>query len=66
LYGLGHLDNAQYSALGWITQLLQRITRSFGRGMSPAGVWAAIVQLGLLRQGLDGINPPRAWASEPG
>jgi hypothetical protein len=43
LYGHGHLDNAQYTKLGSITQLLQRIARSFGRGASPAGVWAAIV-----------------------
>jgi hypothetical protein len=43
LYGQGHLDNAQYSALGWVTQLLQRIARSFGQGMSPVGVWAAII-----------------------
>jgi hypothetical protein len=130
LYGQGHLDNdnAQYS--GWVTQLLQRIARNFGRGMSPAGVWAAIiaaasrtapgmppiigdysardalaricrrldgsrdlvlalaeerrfpdivmrvverrlaprdlVQLELMRKGLDGISPPRSWAAEPG
>jgi hypothetical protein len=43
LYGHGHLDNAQYSALGWLTELLQRIARSFGRGSSPAGLWSAIV-----------------------
>jgi len=43
LYGHGHLDNAQYSALGWVTALLRRIARSFGRDASPAGVWAAIV-----------------------
>jgi hypothetical protein len=43
LYGYGHLDNAQYSALGWITQLLRRIARSFGRDASPSGVWSAIV-----------------------
>jgi hypothetical protein len=43
LYGRGHLDNAQYSTLGYITELLQTIARSFGRGMSPAGVWSAIL-----------------------
>jgi hypothetical protein len=43
LYGHGCLDNAQYTKLGWVTQLLQRIARSFGRGASPAGVWAAII-----------------------
>ena len=43
LYGFGHIDNAQYSALGWITLLLRRIARSFGRDASPAGVWAALL-----------------------
>src|SRR5262249_54061343 len=43
LYGRGHLDNAQYSALGYVTVLLQVIARSCGRGMSPAGVWAALI-----------------------
>jgi hypothetical protein len=43
LHGHGHLDNIQYSALGYVTLTLQRIARSFGRGSSPAGVWAAIV-----------------------
>jgi hypothetical protein len=43
LYGFGHLDNAQYSALGWVTQLLRRIARSFGRDASPSGVWAALL-----------------------
>jgi hypothetical protein len=43
LYGHGHLDNLQYSSLGAVTRLLQTIARSFGRGMSPAGVWAALI-----------------------
>jgi hypothetical protein len=43
LFGYGFLDRYQYDALGWITKLLQWIARSFGRGSSPAGVWAAIV-----------------------
>jgi hypothetical protein len=43
LFGQGYLDRAQYDALGWVTQLLQRIARSFGRGASSAGVWAAII-----------------------
>jgi hypothetical protein len=43
LYGFGHIDNAQYSALGWITHLLRRIACSFGRDASPSGVWAALL-----------------------
>jgi hypothetical protein len=43
LYGFGHIDNAQYSALGWVTQLLRWIGRSFGRDASPSGVWAALL-----------------------
>src|SRR6516165_3071462 len=43
LYGHDHLDNVQYSALGWVTELLQRIARSFGSGASPAGIWAVII-----------------------
>ena len=43
LFGHGYLDNAQYSALGYVTHLLQKIARGFGRGASPAGVWSAIV-----------------------
>ena len=43
LYGHGHLDNAQYSTLGWISHLLHRIARSFGRDASPSGVWAALL-----------------------
>jgi hypothetical protein len=43
LFGHGHLDNAQYSALGWVTRLLQKIAWSFGTGASPAGIWAAII-----------------------
>jgi hypothetical protein len=43
LYGHGILDNAQYSALGWITLLLRRAARAFGRDASPAGVWAALL-----------------------
>ena len=55
LYGHGHLDNAQYSALGWVTALLRRIARSFGRGVSPAGIWNAI--LGALIKTTPGIEP---------
>ena len=54
LYGHGYLDNAQYSALGWVTQLLQRISRSFGRGAAPAGLWSAI--LGALTKTTPGIE----------
>ena len=43
LYGFGHIDNVQYSALGWITHLLRRIACSFGRDASPSGVWAALL-----------------------
>ena len=55
LYGHGYLDNAQYSALGWVTALLRRIARSFGRGVSPAGIWNAI--LGALIKTTPGIEP---------
>ena len=54
LYGHGHLDNAQYSALGRVTELLQRIARSLGRGAAPAGVWSAI--LGALTKTTPGIE----------
>jgi hypothetical protein len=43
LHGHGYLDREQYDKLGWITRLLQQVARSFGRGASPAGVWAAII-----------------------
>ena len=55
LYGHGHLDNAQYSALGWVTALLRRISRSCGHGISPAGIWNAI--LGALIKTTPGIEP---------
>jgi hypothetical protein len=55
LYGHGHLDNFEYFALGYVTQLLQRIARSFGRGTSPAGVWAAI--RGALIKTTPGFEP---------
>jgi len=44
----------QYSALGWVTQLLQQIARSFGHNASPAGLWAAI--LGALIKTTPGIE----------
>jgi hypothetical protein len=53
LFGRGHLDRAQYDALGYVTQLLQRIARSFGRGAAPAGLWSAI--LGALTTTTPGI-----------
>ena len=43
LYGHGLLDHVQYSALGFVTELLQRVSRNFGRGMSSAGLWSAIL-----------------------
>jgi hypothetical protein len=43
LYGHGLIDNQQYSALGYVTQTLQTIARSFGRDASPAGLWLALV-----------------------
>jgi hypothetical protein len=128
LHGHGHLDRYEYDTLGRVTGLLQRIARSFGRGMSPAGIWNAVlgalirttpgfepiigdhgarrqlericrrldgskdlvielasegplppiclralerrltprdlVQLELLRKGLDGVTAPRSWADE--
>ena len=44
LYGHGCLDDAQYSALGWVTRLLQTIARTFGRNASSAGLWNAILE----------------------
>jgi hypothetical protein len=55
LYGHGHLDNAQYSALGWVTGLLRRVARSCGRLISPAGIWNAI--LGALVKTTPGMEP---------
>jgi hypothetical protein len=46
LYGHGYLDNAQYSALGYVTRLLQHVSRAMGRGMSVNGLWLAIVAAG--------------------
>jgi hypothetical protein len=43
LHGRGHLDRYEYDTLGVVTRLLQMIARSFGRGASPAGVWAALI-----------------------
>ena len=44
LYGHGCLDDAQYSALDWVTRLLQTIARTFGRNASSAGLWNAILE----------------------
>ena len=54
LYGHGHLDNMQYSARGWVTELLQQIARSFGHSANPAGLWFAI--LGALTKTTPGIE----------
>jgi len=43
LFGRELLDRYQYDALGWVTLLLRRVARSFGRDASPAGVWAALL-----------------------
>jgi len=43
LFGHQLLDRYQYDTLGYVTLLLRRIARSFGRDASPSGVWAAIV-----------------------
>src|SRR5215469_8900887 len=38
LYGLGHLDNSQYSRLGALTLMLRRIARSMGQRYTVAGI----------------------------
>ena len=55
LFGHELLDRYQYDTLGWVTALLRRIARSFGRGVSPAGIWNAI--LGALVRTTPGIEP---------
>jgi hypothetical protein len=55
LYGHGHLDRYEYDTLGRVTELLQRTARSFGRGVSPAGIWNAI--LGALIKTTPGFEP---------
>ena len=55
LFGHELLDRYQYDTLGWVTALLRRIARSFGRGVSPAGIWNAI--LGALIKTTPGIEP---------
>jgi hypothetical protein len=55
LFGRGHLDRFEYDTLRHVTGLLQRIARSFGRGVSPAGIWNAI--LGALIKTTPGLEP---------
>jgi hypothetical protein len=43
LFGHELLDRYQYDTLGYVTLLLRRIARSFGRDVSPSGVWAALL-----------------------
>jgi hypothetical protein len=44
LYGFGYLDNAQYTKLGVITQLLRNVQMAMGKGsLSVAGIWTALV-----------------------
>jgi hypothetical protein len=43
LFGHQLLDRYQYDTLGYVTLLLRRIARSFGRDASPSGVWAALL-----------------------
>ena len=43
LFGHELLDRYQYDTLGYVTLLLRRIARSFGREASPAGIWVALL-----------------------
>jgi hypothetical protein len=43
LFGHELLDRCQYDTLGYVTLLLRRIARSFGRDANPGGVWAALL-----------------------
>ena len=50
LYGRGHLDNAQYSKLGIITQLLRKVQMAMGKGsLSVAGIWRALIDRSYTR-----------------
>src|SRR5215472_13931893 len=42
----GHLDNAQYSALGVLTLLLRRISAAMGRRISVGALWSSIIAAG--------------------
>jgi hypothetical protein len=55
LYGRGHLDNAQCSALAWLTLLLRQVADAMGRSVPPSAVWAAIT--GALTRTAPGIEP---------
>jgi hypothetical protein len=46
LYGLGHLDNVQYSRLGVLTLMLRRIIRAMGRDASVEGLWRGLLAAG--------------------
>jgi hypothetical protein len=46
LYGLGHLDNAQYSTLGAVTRLLRRVSVAMGGLVSPARLWTSLLAAG--------------------
>jgi hypothetical protein len=43
LFGHQLLDRYQYDTLGYVTLLLRRIARSFGRDASPAAVWVGLL-----------------------
>jgi hypothetical protein len=46
LFGRGLIDDLQYSRLGYVTGLLQQVSRAMGRGASVNGLWLAIVAAG--------------------
>jgi hypothetical protein len=46
LYGLGHLDNAQYSRLGVLTLMLRRVAKAMGRGVNVEGLWRGLLAAG--------------------
>jgi hypothetical protein len=44
LYGLAHLDNAQYTKLGVITAMLRNVQTAMGKGsLSVGALWSALV-----------------------
>jgi hypothetical protein len=56
LYGRGHLDNAQYSALAFVTLLLlRRVTGAMGGNLSVAAFWQSM--LAAATSGQRGASP---------
>ena len=54
-YGHGHLDNVQYSSLGYVTALLRQTAAAMGGALTVAGLWQAV--LGAATSGRRGMPP---------